>query len=93
LPPAFGIESERHGEDADKAHRHHPGGDDRHGKQIGEHAVGRDAMKVVGRIGRGSEAGDERSENKPLVWLTPHSAARAPSEESAPGRAQGKPRL
>ncbi len=34
---------------AEQARRHHPDRDDRHGQQIGDHAIGREAMKVIGR--------------------------------------------
>ena len=64
LPPAFGIEAERNGDEAQQAHRHDPGRNDRHGQQVREHAVGREAMKVIGGIRRGGEAGDQRGDDQ-----------------------------
>ena len=52
-------------EHAENAHRHHPGRDDRHGEQIGEHAIGREPMEVEGGIRRGREAGDQRGQDEP----------------------------
>ena len=64
LPPELGIEAERNGDDAENAHRHDPDGDDRHRQEIGEHAVGREPVKMIGRVRRGGEAGEQRSEDQ-----------------------------
>ena len=50
-------------EHAENAHRHHPGRNHRHGEQIGEHAVGRQAMEVKGRVRRGGEPCDQRGQH------------------------------
>jgi len=47
LPPELGVQAERHGENAENTHRHHASRHDRHGEKIGEHAIGRDAMKMT----------------------------------------------
>src|ERR1700746_608980 len=61
LPPEFGVETERHGENAEDSHRHDPGRDDRHGKEIGNDAIGRDAVEVEGCVRRRRQAREQRS--------------------------------
>jgi hypothetical protein len=48
--PEQPVEAERDGDQTEKAHRHHPDRHDRHGEQIGDHAIGRQPMKMEGRV-------------------------------------------
>ena len=58
------VEAERHREQRQHAGRHHPGRDDRHRQQVGDHAVRREPVEMIGRVRRGREAGDQRGHDQ-----------------------------
>ena len=63
-PPEHAVEAERDGEQAQQAHRHHPDRDDRHGEQVGDHAVGRQPMKMEGCVRRCRQTRNQRRKNE-----------------------------
>ena len=93
LSPEHRVEAEGNGDNAENAHRHHPAGHDRHGEEIGEHAVRRHAVKVIGGVRRGGETGNKRSENEAQTFRgRPRAPPVRPAKSPAPARAQGMPR-
>ena len=79
-PPEHGIEAERQRQHAKNAHRHDPDGDHRHRQNIGEHAIGRQAMEVVGGVRHGGEPGDHRGKgDRRDLAPAPQRHARAPT--------------
>ena len=54
------LEAERHQQQADHAGRHDQEAGQRHGDQVGQHAVGRDRLEMEGGQRRGGGAGDQR---------------------------------
>ena len=49
---------------AEDAGRHDPGRHHRHRQQIREHAIGRDAVEVIGHVGHGGGAGEQRDDDQ-----------------------------
>jgi len=62
--PQRPIESERHRHQRQQAGRHRHRGDDRHCQQVGEDAIGRQPVKVIGRIGHGRKARHQGSQHQ-----------------------------
>ena len=48
-PPEKAVKTEWNCDQRQQTGRHHPGRHDRHGEEIGDHAIGREAMEMVGR--------------------------------------------
>ena len=77
---------------AEQAHRHHPDRHDRHGQQIGDHAIGREPMEMEGGVGRGRQSCDHRRKNqRDDLAAAPQRDARAERGVGA-GDIQGRPR-
>jgi hypothetical protein len=95
LPPELGIEAEGNREQAKQPHRHHPGGDNRHGEQVRDDAVGRHAVEMKSRVRRRRQARDQRrdDEARDLVGA-PQRGARASCRcrPSSAARRDRKPR-
>ena len=62
--PEQAIEAERHRDEPEQARRHHQRRHHRHRRQIGQHAIGRDAVKVKRRIGHGREPRHQRCQQQ-----------------------------
>jgi hypothetical protein len=80
-PPEHAVEAERHRKKPEQARRHHQRRDHRHRREIGQHAIGGDAVEVEGGIRRGGKARDERSEDQH------HHFPPAPQRDAGCGRA------
>jgi hypothetical protein len=57
--PEDAVEAERHRDEAGDSHRHRPERHDRHCDEIGDDAIRRQAMKMIGREQRGGETGEQ----------------------------------